>query len=246
MDPKQKNILFWLGSAVLVALTLFLLVSTNQAANTAATTNTISFSGQGKVVAKPDIALLDLSILTEAETSKAAQNENSNRSKRLVEFLKKEGIEDKDIKTTGYNIYPQYTYPQYEKARITGYQVNQMIQVRVRNLDAVDTILDGVVSAGANQINNFQLTVDDSEELLADARDEAIADAKEKARALERQLGVKLGRIVNFSESGAGMPVPMYKDAMSERAYGMGGGGPAIPGGENEISVNVQITYQIK
>ncbi|MEK7515188.1 MAG: SIMPL domain-containing protein [Patescibacteria group bacterium] len=245
MDPKQKNVLFWLGSAVLVALTLFLLVSTNQAANTAATTNTISFSGQGKVVAKPDIALLDLSILTEAETSKAAQNENSNRSKRLVEFLKKEGIEDKDIKTTGYNIYPQYTYPQYEKARITGYQVNQMVQVRVRNLDTVDTVLDGVVSAGANQINNFQLTVDDSDELMADARDEAIADAKEKARALERQLGVKLGRIVNFSENGTGgIPMPMYDAAVYKG--GMGGGGPAIPSGENEISVNVQITYQIK
>ncbi len=240
------------ATVVMYILAAFLLVSANQKLNTAATTNTVSFSGEGKVVMKPDIALIDLSILTEATTSKAAQDENSKKSKSLTDFLKKQGIEDKDIKTTGYNIYPQYYYPPYPTVdtrgpRITGYQVNQMIQVKVRDLEKVNTVLDGVVSAGVNQVNNMQLTIDEPEKLRDEAREKAIKDAKTKADALEDQLDIDLGKIVNFIENGGGYPVPMmYAKEVDGRGGVGGGGGPSVPVGENEVVVNVTITYQIK
>lgn len=242
----------WSATAAMAFLALFLLVQTNHTLNSATTTNTVSFSGEGKVVAKPDIAVVDLSILTEATTSKAAQDENSRKSKSLTDFLKKQGIEDKDIKTTGYNIYPQYYYPPYPTSdgrspRITGYQVSQTIQVKVRDLEKVDTVLDGVVSAGVNQVNNLQLTVDEPEKLRDEARENAIKDAKEKADALENQLGIRLGKIVNFSEDTGGYPVPMYESSYKGMGVGGGGtGGPSVPVGENEIVINVTITYQIK
>ncbi len=246
MEKYQKNIIFW-GSVALAALVgIFLLVTINQAANTATTTNTVSFSGEGKVLAKPDVAIVDLSIITEAETSKAAQDENSRKSKAVTEFLKKQGVDEKDIKTTGYNIYPQYRYPDREKPQISGYQVNQMTQVKVRDLDKTDVILDGIVTAGANQVNNFQLTVDEPEKLKTEARKKAIEAAEEKASTLKKQLGIHLGRIVNFSENGNGYyPTPMYESSYKGMGIG-GGGGPAISAGENEITVTVSITYQIK
>ncbi len=238
--------LLWAVLALVVILSLYFLVSINQKLNTAATTNTVSFSGEGKVLANPDVAMLDLAIVTEATTSKAAQDQNSAKSQALTDFLKKQGIAEKDIKTTGYNIYPQYSYRPSEKPTISGYQVNQSIQIKIRDLTNTDKVLDGVVSVGVNQINNLQLTIDSPEKLKAEARQKAITDAKNKADELEGQLGIRLGRIVNFSENIGGYPGPiMYAKEVSGQG-GMGGGGPSVPTGENEIVVSVTITYQIK
>lgn len=245
MTKLQKQVLFWLASALFVVLVVFLGVNAKHTLDTAATSNTVSFSGEGKVTSKPDVAVVSLSIVTEAPTSKAAQDENSRKSNSLMEFLKKQGIDEKDIKTESYNIYPQYNYPQQRQPQIAGYQVSQSIQVKVRDLDNVDKILDGVVAAGVNQVNNLQLTIDEPEKLKDEARAKAIADAKEKASSLEKQLGIGLGRIINFSENAGGYPPPVYFEAKAAGA-GVGGGGPSVPTGENEISVSVTITYQIK
>ena len=155
-------------------------------------------------------------------------------------------LDDKDIKTTGYNIYPQYKYSQYGgQPTITGYQVNQSIEVKIRDLDKVSNILDGVISAGANIVNQLSFEIDNPDALKAEARAKAIADAKKKAGELQSQVGISLGKIVNFSENTGGYPVPIYYDAKGI-GMGGGGGGPSIHTGENEISVNVSITYQIK
>lgn len=245
MNTNYKS-LIWSGTAVLVILSVFLLASTNKIVNTAITTNTVSFSGDGKVVAKPDIAKIQLSIVTDALTSKVAQDENSKKSKALTDYLKKQNIDDKDVKTTGYNIYPQYKYPPLgSQPQITGYQVNQSMEIKIRDLDKVSNILDGVVNAGANLVNQLSFEIDNPEALKAEARAKAIADAKKKANELQSQVGISLGKIVNFSENTGGVPVPIYYEAKG-LSMGGGGGGPSVPTGENEITVDVTITYQIK
>lgn len=246
MDILQKKLLGWGGIVLMVLVGAFLLVKTNQEMNTATTTNTVSFAGQGKVLAKPDVAIINFSILTESATSKVAQDENSKKSNAVADFLANQDIDEKDIKTTGYNIYPQYDYTS-GRSVLRGYQVNQTTEVKVRDLKKVDDILAGVVTAGANQVNQFQLTIDKPDELKEQARQEAIKDAQAKAQVLEDQLDIDLGRIVNFSEGSDGyVPRPMYET--SAKAVGMGGGGavPDISVGENEIVVSVTITYQIK
>ncbi len=258
----------------MVVLTLFLLASTNHIVNSATTTNTVSFDGEGKVFAKPDIAAISFSIVTEATTSKAAQDSNSQKSNKVVAFLKSQGIDDKDIKTTGYNVYPQYSYPrpmplgvevqsapsapsgaggttapQYydPNPKISGYQVNQTFEVKVRDLEKVSAILDGLVTQGANQVNNLGFQVDDIEKVKDEARAMAIKNAKEKASKLQRQIGIRLGKIVNYSE-GNNYPGPYYMEAKA--MDGRGGAAvpptPSVPAGENEITVNVSITYQIR
>ena len=244
--------LVWAGTAVLVVLTIFLLVMTGHVSNTATNANTVSFNGEGKVFAKPDIAAVSFSIVTEAKTSKVAQDANSEKSKKVVDFLKSQDIADKDIKTTGYNIYPQYSYPTPDSPvyydsnpKITGYQVSQSFEVKVRDLDKISAVLDGLVTAGANQVNNLGFQVDDIEKVKNEARELAIKDAKNKANTLKKQIGIRLGKIINYSEGGY-YPGPMMYDS---KAVGMGGGGevaPSIPAGESEITINVTITYQIR
>lgn len=256
--------LVWMGTAVLGALFIFLIAVTNQTLNTAATTNTISFTGEGKVSAKPDIALIDFSIVTEATTSKAAQDDNSKKSQKIVDYIKKQGIADKDIKTSGYNVYPQYnnirpcpipvdvygtvapSYPCDNTQKITGYQATQSFQLKVRNLDNAGTLLDGLVAQGANQVNNLGFQIENPDKLKEQARQMAIEDAKTKARGLQNQLSIRLGRIVNYYEGG-NYPIYMMD---AKGGMGMGGGGsapaPAIPSGENDIVIDVTITYQIR
>src|SRR5207247_2621202 len=96
--------LAWAGTGVLVILAIFLLASTDHIVNSATNTNTVSFNGEGRVFAKPDIAAISFSIVTEATTSKAAQDSNSQKSNKVTDFLKAQGIDDKDVKTTGYNV----------------------------------------------------------------------------------------------------------------------------------------------
>ncbi len=239
--------LIWVGTVVLALLAIFLMAETKQVMNTAATINTVSFTGEGKISAKPDIAVISASIVTQATDSKVAQNDNSAKSTKVTEFLKKQNIEDRDIKTSGYNIYPQQKYPPYGgQPTITGYQVTQSFEIKVRDLAKIGTILSGLVTAGANQVNNTGLQVENPEALKDQARQEAINDAKQKANTLKKQVGISLGKIVNFSENTGGYPYPMMYE--SKTASGMGGSSvtPDVPVGENEISVSVTITYQIK
>jgi len=245
MTKLQKMLAGWVGLALAVVLISFLVVLTKQASETATTTNTVSFSGTGKVLAKPDVAVIDLSVVTQATTSKAAQDDNSKKSTAVVDFLKGQGINEKDIQTTGYNIYPQYDYTN-GKSTLTGYQVNETITVKVRDLTKTDAVLAGVVTAGANQIGQLQLTIDDPDALQAQARAAAIKDAESKADALKQQLGISLGRVVNFVEDSGGVVPPIFYDTKS--AVGGIGGGPApeVATGQNEITVDVTITYQIK
>lgn len=252
MDKIQKQILFWAGLAFVAILGAFVLVTTARTLDTATTTNTVSFSGEGKVTAKPDIALVDLSIVTDAKTSKVAQDDNSKKSTKLIDFLKSQNINEKDIKTTSYNIQPQYSYPNSpydkvtERPQIIGYQVNQTIEVTIRDLGKVDAILDGVVTTGVNQVYGLRFSIENPEKLKEEAREKAIKDAEAKASTLEGQLGIRLGRIINFSESGNGYVPPYYYDKVMNLESRAGGDVPSVQIGENEILVNVSITYQIK
>jgi hypothetical protein len=237
--------LIWVGTVVLGLLAIFLMAETKSVINSTTTANTVSFTGEGKVSAKPDIAVISASIITQNVDSKVAQNANSIKSEKITAFLKTQNIEDKDIKTSDYNIYPQQKYPLYGgQPTITGYQVTQSFEIKVRDLTKIGTVLDGLVTAGANQVNNTGLQIENPEALRDQARQKAIDDAKQKADTLKKQVGFSLGKIVNFSENTGGYPYPMMYE--SKVTYGMGGGAPDVPIGENDITVSVTITYQIK
>lgn len=208
--------------------------------------NVITVEGEGKVVGVPDIANIDLGTTVERATVAAAQAENTKTMNALIAKLKELGVDAKDIQTTAYNVYPQYDYND-GRQKLRGYSVAQNVHVKIRKLDAVGDIIGTAGSLGANQIGGINFSVDDPESLKAEARKKALENAKDKAEALADVAGVKLRRVVSFSESyGGGYPQPMYyaKDA----AMNMAGGeaAPTVEAGSNDITVNVSITYEIQ
>ena len=218
--------------------------------------NVISVSGYGEAEAVPDIATFTYSVVSMRGTVAAAQEDASTKSNATVAYLKQEGVEERDIQTSGYSIYPQYDYVQDAcvngscpggRQVLRGYEVRQSTTVKVRDTAKAGDLLAGVGGRGATELSGLQFTFDDPEATQDEARGEAIADAKEKAEELARQLGVRIVRVVSFSENGGGYPVPMYsKDVV----YGRGGAeaavAPEINVGENKVTSNVSITYEIR
>lgn len=206
--------------------------------------NTINITGKGEIFIKPDIAKISVSVEKNAYSLSDAQNQATNAINNVTKFLKDSGIEDKDIKTTNYNIYPRYDYIRDKGQVFRGYTVSQTLEVKIRKIGDTGKILAGVTSAGANQISGVSFTIDNEEVVKREARQKAIADAKEKAKQLAKDLGIKIGRLISFSESGNGDIIMPY--AMKSEALGTGGPEPEIPSGENTVTVTVNLTYQIK
>ena len=206
---------------------------------------TISVSGEGRVLAKPDVGVVNLSVVAGSLDMSAAQDEATRQINNVVDFVKNSGVEEKDIKTTSYNISTLYDYPKGRR-EFRGYEVRQTVEVKIRDLKKTSAIFGGVTEFGAIEVGNLNFSVDDDDALKHEARAKAIADAKAKALILAKTLGVKLGDIVSFNEFGG--PVPFYG-----YAAGLGAGGdfeksavPSIPTGENEIVSNVNISFELK
>ncbi len=208
---------------------------------------TISVSGEGKVSGAPDVALLSLGVQTGRQrTSKEANDLLAKNMNAVLDALKKAGVQEKDISTQYVSLEPVYNYTTGEQT-ITGYQANQSLQVKVRDLDKASDVLTAATNAGANQAGGVQFVIDEPDALRAQARTEAIAKAKAKAEELAKQLGMHLGKIRGFSEDGNGVMPPM-----PYAARGVGGAvamdaaqSIPLPSGEQDVTVNVSIVYEL-
>ena len=219
------------------------------------TGNTITVSDTGEIYAKPDLALVTFSVVNEAKTVAEAMAQNTEDMNGVINFVKDQGVEEKDLKTTSFNIYPRYEYQKVEaeieiypyppgKRVLVGYEITQSLEVKIRDMTKIGKIIEGATEFGANQVGDLQFTIDKQDELKKQARAEAIEKAKTKAKELAEQLGVKLVRIINFNESSV---VPYYY-GLEKMAVSLVAGAetPQMETGENKIEVTVSITYEIR
>jgi uncharacterized protein YggE len=203
--------------------------------------NTITVSDSGEIYAEPDLAVIDLSVISEAATVTEAMNQNTGKMDTIVARIKGLNVDADDLKTTNFNIYPRYEYID-ERRTLAGYEVHQTLNVKIRELQKASSIIQTATNAGVNQVGNLQFTIDEQDSLKEQAREMAIEKAKAKAKELAKQLGVKLVKISGFNEGYDSVAPTVYREA----AYGIGGGGPSsIEPGQNKIEVTVSITYEI-
>jgi uncharacterized protein len=207
---------------------------------------TISVAGEGKVFAVPDIASLSFGVQTgRMPTAQAAMEKLTKDMYSVIDAVKGVGIEQKDIQTEYLNLYPAYDWREGEQIP-RGFEANQSLRVKVRDLDKVGAVLTAATQAGANQAGGVTFTIDDPEELKRQARGQAIVNAKEKAQVLSSDLGVSLGKLMAFNEGGASPMPPMYERAVMNMGMGGGGDSVPVPSGEQEIRVSVSLTYEVQ
>jgi uncharacterized protein len=218
---------------------------------------TISVTGKGEVTAKPDVGKFSFSVTAEGETAAVAQEASGTKINAIMAYLREQGIEEKDIKTEYYNMFPRWKYeekpcaygmycPPGEQIE-DGFEVSQTVSVKIRATDKAPTIITGVGELGATNISGLEFTVDDTDALKAEAQAKAIADAKEKADILAKDLGVKIVKLISYYEN---MPYygaqPYYAKEMDMAVAESSFGGAELPMGENETVVEVNVTYEVR
>jgi uncharacterized protein YggE len=210
----------------------------------------ITVVGEGETAASPDMAILSLSVLREADTARAALDADNKAMAAVIDAMKKAGIADRDLQTSGLSIDPRYSTVKHdskpqEEPKIIGYRVVNTLTVRVRDLDRLGAVIDSSVSLGVNQGGGITFTNDDMSKPMQEARKHAMEDAIARARTLTEAAGVKTGKIIEISEqSYRPMPRPM---AMKARSFAAAPE-DAVPvqAGENTYHATVTVTFEIE
>lgn len=207
----------------------------------------LTAAGEGKVMVKPDRATINMGVQTEDKDAKTAQTQNAQKMDAVMAKLKALGISDDDIKTSQYNVFPQYDYND-GKSTLRGYQVMNMVNVIVKDTAKLGDIIDQTVQAGANQMDNVAFTISEPDKYYNEAIAKAIEQAKEKANVMANTAGVKVKAIINVSEVAAGYQ-PVYGMGGMEYAkdQALAAAAPTpIASGQLEVKANVVVTFEIE
>jgi uncharacterized protein len=208
---------------------------------------TISVSGTGEAAAHPDTAVATLGVETEAENAEEALDQNTEQMEDLLDALAEAGIPSQDIQTQAIRLNPRHeevrrTEPNGERRsrELVGYRALNTVEVRVRDIGMLGTLLDTAVEAGGNRIQSIRFEVSDAADLVDEAREAAWEDAEHKAEQLVELAGAELGNVLTINESGQ-TPRPVVRERLEAEAAAV----PVEPGTET-ISVDVQVTWLLE
>ncbi len=205
---------------------------------------TISVTGNSQVIMSPDIAYVSIGVHSEAQSAEEAVAANNTQSQAVIEAIKAQGVDPKDIQTTNFSVYQQQQQnPQTGEVTGTSFMTDNTVYVTMRDITKVGTILDASVKAGANSIYGITFDVQNKEAAMSNGREQAMADAQAQAEQLATAAGVELGDVQNISYYSS-VPSPIYYDSKVQAA----GGGASVPvsPGQLTLTVAVSVIYGIK
>ena len=198
---------------------------------------------EGSATRTPDVATVRGGVVTQARTASAALSANAGKMAAVLAALKGAGIAARDIRTASVSLSPQYRYAEGQAPEITGYQANNLVTIRFRDIARSGAVLDALVAQGANQIDGPDLSVDDADSALDEARADAMKRARARAEIYARAAGLSVSRIMWISEGGLSAPVPpgpiMYARAKATADT-------QILPGESELKVNLNVRFLLK
>lgn len=204
---------------------------------------TINVTGNSQVIMTPDIAYVSIGVHSEAASAAEAVAANNTQTQAVIEAIKAQGVDAKDIQTTNFSVYQQQQTSPNGEVTGTVFMTDNTVYVTMRDIAKIGTILDASVKAGANSIYGITFDVQNKEAAMASGRDEAMADAQAQAEQLASGAGVKLGAVQNISYYSSS-PSPIYYD--NKAAAAGGGANVPISPGQLTLTVSVGVTYGIK
>lgn len=249
MDHNKKWFWILLNAFIVAAIinvVFFVMPMLSRLGNGFYPAHTLTVSAEGKTTAQPDLAEMSFSVVTQGQNPETLSTNNNEKMNAVLKFVKSQGIAEDDMKTTSYDLSPNYQWDKNtQRNYITGYTLTQTVQIKVRDLEKVASVLAGLAPLGVNQIGGVSFTFADDEKIIQAARSDAFKKALSKAKQMAADSGVSLGRIVSVSENHY---IPMGKTYFGARdALGMGGGpvAPTIQPGTQEITDTVSIVFEI-
>ncbi|GAA0647621.1 SIMPL domain-containing protein [Brevundimonas lenta] len=204
----------------------------------------LNLSAYGEVKVVPDMATISFGVVTEAATAAEAMSQNAARMNQVMAALRRAGISERDVQTSGLNLSAQYDYVQNEPPRLRGYQANNRVTVVINDISKVGSTADAVVAAGVNQIDGIGFGLKDPSAAENQARQLAVRNLQAKAAVYAQALGVDLGGIRSLTEGGGYSPrppMPMY--ARAEMA--MDAGNTPVAAGELTVRIDITGIYDL-
>jgi uncharacterized protein len=197
----------------------------------------VTVTGEATVAIAPDAAVIRIGVTSQDKTAREASDANAKQMTTVLAAIKDTGIAERDIQTSRLSLQPQYDPNKGGNARLTGFQANNQVTVRIRDIDKLATVLDRAIVSGANEMSGIEFVVSEQSKMLDQARDDAIADARRKAELYAKAAGAKLGNVVSISEEGSA-PQPRPMQAMRAGAV------PIAPG-EQTLKSIVTVSYEL-
>ncbi|MBE0449866.1 MAG: SIMPL domain-containing protein [Clostridia bacterium] len=226
--------------AILTAATFYNPATVSEAAEANAGDRMVTVSGEGKIVVTPDVAHIELGVQTKNEDATVAQQNNAKLMSAVVEAIKKAGIDEKDIQTTGYSLYQTYDYQPDGSKKDPYYVANNIVRVKIKDVDSVGKIIDLATVAGANTVNSIQFSIEDDSEFYQEALKLAMVSAKSKATAIMGTFEKTPGLPKAVVESSSSTPIIYGYGAEKTMAADMA---TPIESGEITITANVSVSY---
>jgi uncharacterized protein YggE len=204
---------------------------------------TISLSAYGEIRQRPDQATISMGVTTEAPTAAEAMRLNAVKMNQVIAALKKGGITDRDIQTSGLSLNPQYVYVENQPPRLSGYQASNSVTIVVRDLTKLGQAVDATVNAGATNIGGISFGLQDASAAEDAARIEAAKALQGRAELYAKAMGYRVARLVTFSEGGGYSPpppMPVYAMARMDKAEST-----PVEAGEMKVRIDVSATFEL-
>lgn len=231
---------FILGIAVLLLIGSFMAVNT-EANNNGPERTYVNVVGKSEIIVEPDIAFVDIGVIVEDKDSKVAQEENHKNMEEIINTLKGLGIDEKDIKTTGYSLNPnRYYNPDTRKYETDGYIARGTVNVKLVDIDLLPEVLSSVGEAGSNNINGVVFDVSNREELYKEALTKAVEESLDKALAMVKPFGINNLKPAEISEVSHFSPVIRHEVMDMETSTDSYDN---ISKGQIEIGASVEVKY---
>lgn len=205
----------------------------------------LNLSAYGEVKVAPDMATITFGVQTEAPTAQAAMADNAERMTQVFAALRRAGVAERDIQTSGLNLSAQYDYVQDQPPRLRGYQASNQVTVIINDLTKVGTTADAVVGAGVNQINGISFGLKDPKAAEDQARVLAVRALQDKARLYAQALGVELGSVRSLNEGGGYTPQPPVPMLMVRSAGYAEDASTPVAGGQLSVRIDITATYDL-
>jgi len=197
----------------------------------------VTVTGEATIAVAPDAAIIRIGVTSQDKTAREASDANAKQMSAVLAAIKDTGIAERDIQTSRLSLQPQYDSSKSGNARLTGFQANNQVTVKIRDIDKLAIVLDRAIASGANEMSGIEFVVSEQSKMLDQARDDAVADARRKADLYAKAAGAKLGSVVSISEEG---PTAQPRPMQAMRA----GAVPFAPG-EQTLRAIVTVTYEL-
>jgi uncharacterized protein len=207
---------------------------------------TLTVSAVGTLDLEPEQGVVLLAVESEAPTAQAAAAANAQRMTQLMAALRRAGVPDRQIRTTSYELRPEYSHDQrgQQPPRIVSYRAINMVQVTVDTVARMGGIIDAAISSGANRVANIRFQLRDAHAAHAEASAVAMRNARRQAEAIAAAAGERLGPALNITTSGfMPVPPPMPYNRM-ETAMAMDAATP-VEGGTLTVTAHVSVVYRL-